>query len=375
MSRAIRLFVLPAILLVAACSARPVASPAAAAATVSGSVTYAGDITLPAGAVINVALVDVTNGANTVLGTQQINPDGNTSPIPFEIGYSKSAIIQAHEYVIEADVTAGGQKLLESATTIPVITRGNPVQAVQAPLVAAKPGAANADVAAGLVGKVWALMSLGGNPPLPNSQIGAVFTAEGNLSGFDGCNTYVATYQTSGSSLTITPGAQTMVACAEDVSKQSKSFLDALTATASYEIDGNELRLINADGKTVATFQAAAQELAGTAWNVVTFNNGKQAVVSSAIPGVGISFGSDGMASGFSGCNTFTGSYTASGNKLAIGPLATTRKACTEPKGAMEAEAQYLAALQAATNYQVQGQMLSMQLSTGETAAEFAATK
>ena len=60
-------------LVLAGCQAgRFVDNPAVPTATVNGTVTYRERIALPSNAVANAALGDVTAGANTVLGTQQI---------------------------------------------------------------------------------------------------------------------------------------------------------------------------------------------------------------------------------------------------------------------------------------------------------------
>lgn len=58
--------------------------------------------------------------------------------------------------------------------------------------------------------------------------------------------------------------------------------------------------------------------------------------------------------SGSGGCNRFTGGYQTESNKLSIGALGSTRKACEEP--VMNQEAKYLAALQGAQYYKVNSQ-------------------
>jgi heat shock protein HslJ len=51
----------------------------------------------------------------------------------------------------------------------------------------------------------------------------------------------------------------------------------------------------------------------------------------------------DGRVAGFSGCNTYSGSYTTTGNRITITGFATTSRSCEGE--AMAAEAEYLAAL------------------------------
>jgi heat shock protein HslJ len=52
---------------------------------------------------------------------------------------------------------------------------------------------------------------------------------------------------------------------------------------------------------------------------------------------------------GDSGCNRFTGGYTVMGNKIKIGPLASTLMAC--PQRQMDAEHAFLTKLQAAKTF------------------------
>ena len=47
-------------------------------------------------------------------------------------------------------------------------------------------------------------------------------------------------------------------------------------------------------------------------------------------------FASDGRVSGSTGCNNFSGEYVVDGDKIDIGPLATTRRACVPALGDQE---------------------------------------
>jgi hypothetical protein len=44
-----------------------------------------------------------------------------------------------------------------------------------------------------------------------------------------------------------------------------------------------------------------------------------------------LTFGTDGMVNGTTGCNSFSGTYTESGDQITFGPLASTRRACMDP--------------------------------------------
>jgi heat shock protein HslJ len=80
-------------------------------------------------------------------------------------------------------------------------------------------------------------------------------------------------------------------------------------------------------------------------------------------------FGQDGNLSGNGGCNQYNGPYKVDGDKITIGPLASTMMAC-EP-AVSDQEAQYLAALQTAATYRIEGNRLELRAANGELAADF----
>lgn len=74
-----------------------------------------------------------------------------------------------------------------------------------------------------------------------------------------------------------------------------------------------------------------AIDLTSRQWNMRDMNG--QSVLNS----VYVTFRRDGTVNGNSGCNSFSGTYTVSGQKLTIGPLAMTKRACTPALNAQEA--------------------------------------
>ena len=62
-----------------------------------------------------------------------------------------------------------------------------------------------------------------------------------------------------------------------------------------------------------------------------------------------ITFTADGKVYGDSGCNRFAGGYTVDGDRIEIGPLASTMMMCPEPQ--MDAEASFLFKMQAAQSF------------------------
>ncbi len=205
------------------------------------------------------------------------------------------------------------------------------------------------------------------------TELTANFGADGKLTGSAGCNNYTASYQTDGNKISIGPAAATQKACEQAVMDQEQQYLAALATAAIYRIDGNKLELRTADGALAASFQKAAagsSALPGSSWVVLGYNNGKQAVVSTmAGTDLTANFGADGMLSGNSGCNEYSATYKIDGDKISIGPAATTRKACEQ--AIMDQETQYLTALSTAATYRIDGSKLELRTADGALAADF----
>lgn len=224
-----------------------------------------------------------------------------------------------------------------------------------------------------LTGNVWVVTELLGESILTDTGISIQFTSDGTLSGSSGCNQYNGKYTASGSTITInTPLATTMMACAQPVMDQESVYLKALGDAKSYTVKGSDLTLAGADSKTLINFEAQTQDLAGTNWEVIGYNNGKGAVTSVLLDtGITASFGQDGTLSGNAGCNNYSGSYSVTGNQIKIGPLISTMMACSEPDGIMDQEMQYLTAIQNAATYLVEGSVLELRMEDGALAADY----
>jgi heat shock protein HslJ len=234
--------------------------------------------------------------------------------------------------------------------------------------------AAGGDAAAPpLAGTSWTLVSYAdasGAPveatPSPDSG-SLAFDSDGRFSGSTGCNRIAGTYAQDGSSLTMTAGPMTMMACSGAVAVQETAVIDALGKVTSFAADA-QLVLKGADGTALLTYDPTLTELAGTSWQATGINNGKEAVVSQAgTESVTAVFGTDGQVSGSGGCNQYSGSFsTGDGNSLAFGPIAATARACADP-AIDEIEANYFAALPKVTSYEVEADRLTLRDDTGAT--------
>jgi heat shock protein HslJ len=231
-----------------------------------------------------------------------------------------------------------------------------------------------------LEGPTWLLESyldIEGNltARLPQTRVTINF-AEGEVSGTAGCNNYFGPYQADGNSLTIGPLGSTMMMCIQDdTATQETAFLANLGNVASYDIVNNQLQLIDAEGNTILVFNVDESiPLVGTDWTVTGYNNGQEAVVSIlADTEMTALFDENGLVSGSAGCNNYRASFETSAETINIGPAASTRKLCPEPEGIMEQETLYLAALEMAATYEIDGSRLDMYDVDGARVVQFEA--
>ncbi len=104
----------------------------------------------------------------------------------------------------------------------------------------------------GLTGKAWQWSASTTTAPASQSVVPdpenytIEFKSDGTFSAKSDCNQVSGNYTTSGSSLTITPGPSTLVACPDD--SLGDLFVAGLTATTSYAITGDQLVLTTTDG-------------------------------------------------------------------------------------------------------------------------------
>jgi heat shock protein HslJ len=222
-----------------------------------------------------------------------------------------------------------------------------------------------------LTGQVWGLTELAGRSLVSDSGISAQFTSDGKVSGSAGCNQYAGTYTVSGNSIEISsPLAATMMNCAPEIMVQETAYLKALGETKTFAVSRDQLTLTGPEGNDLLAYQSQTQDLAGSNWEVIAYNNGKEAVVS-VLAGTTLTadFGRDGTLSGNGGCNDYNATYTVTGNEIAIGPISSTMKACSDPEGVMDQEIQYLTALESAATYQIEGTVLELRTEDGTLAA------
>jgi heat shock protein HslJ len=104
----------------------------------------------------------------------------------------------------------------------------------------------------------------------------------------------------------------------------------------------------------------ASVALPGSAWQVTTFA-GQTPLADHPIT---FEFDNEGNIAGDGSCNRFGGSCKIEGDKIEVGPLRSTRRAC-EPD-IMQQEQKFLALLAAATTWSIDGDVLILTAPDGE---------
>jgi heat shock protein HslJ len=112
---------------------------------------------------------------------------------------------------------------------------------------------------ADLLGKEWPLASLQRAPgdvvDTTGKGITLQFSADGSVSGSDGCNRFGGAYTVgSGGQLTITLGPSTLIACEQAISDLAFEYTQALGKVASFSTGASGLQLSDSGGQATLTY-------------------------------------------------------------------------------------------------------------------------
>jgi len=211
-----------------------------------------------------------------------------------------------------------------------------------------------------LAGTRWIVEGIGGASVVSGSEPEIAFTDDGQINGTAGCNRFFGSYAQAGSKLTFTGVGMTKMACNGDgIMLQENTFAGILSGAAAASVDGaGKLTIMGEKGVGFVAVPAASAEtppadpalLQGAAWIVEDINRG--GVIDNSR--LTLIFGADGRVSGSTGCNGLSGTYSVSGKKLTLSPLAMTRRACLAPALSMQ-EAKYTGALNGELTWSITG--------------------
>jgi uncharacterized lipoprotein YbaY len=97
--------------------------------TVKGIINTQEQVELPAGAIVNVQLQDVSRAdAPAIVLGEQVIQNPKQFPIPFEIAYDPAQIDERYIYSMRVRVEVEGKLIFINTTAHHVITRGNPTE-------------------------------------------------------------------------------------------------------------------------------------------------------------------------------------------------------------------------------------------------------
>ena len=125
-------------------------------------------------------------------------------------------------------------------------------------------------------------------------------------------------------------------------------------------------RFLSGCCRVAATTKAgnAMTSLDATGWQLKELPGTESGALARLPRPVAVRFES-GRLSGFAGCNNFTGSYELEGDRLVIGPVATTQMACPEPGSSVEQA--FHRALKGSWRYTLAGDELTATTDSGAT--------
>ena len=217
-----------------------------------------------------------------------------------------------------------------------------------------------------LDGSSWVVTAINGTPAIADHQPTITFAGD-RASGLASCNQFNAGFSQTGSTVKLTPGALTAMACTPQmVMTQEQAFTAALAATASIRSVGTGAELLDASGKVVLALQPAAvvtpKPLEGTTWQLSGIIANE--AVSSPVAGTTVTVQITGGQLSGKACNTFRGAVTVKGDSFTAGPLMSTKMACPTPAESTQ-ETAVLTGLQAATTYAIDGGTLTLKSADG----------
>jgi heat shock protein HslJ len=222
-----------------------------------------------------------------------------------------------------------------------------------------------------LINTTWVLTAYGQPNNLTPAEDGvattAVFSSDGTLKGFGGCNNFTAEYQIQENQISISLPSTTLSLCEKGMD-QEQAFILLLGAAQTYRLMGNELEISAADGTNVLHFSTQHLPLENVRWLLDSINgrplpDGVSANALFTPAGSPAAQGQENSVTGSAGCNTFFGAYTLAGDTLTAGPIGLTQMMCEEL--VMQVEQAFLAGLENIQGYQVIGNQLTIYTSTG----------
>lgn len=223
-----------------------------------GRVLWPGDALLPQHMRYRVSLVDLTTkGAPAVVAstTQSLQQYGTA--MPFTLAYSEKAIEPRHTYGLWAELIAGDQVIYNSglaalADLSQTVAVNLPLRPATGQSITPPPSVHNV-LPDNIATTQWRVLAAGGVPSPAGSEDVLHIAADGKLSGVAAGHAYLAEAQFEGETMQVMDLGVAGIAAELALQAQQRRLLDALLATRRYLLEGQDLLLLDGDGKRVLT--------------------------------------------------------------------------------------------------------------------------
>lgn len=211
----------------------------------TGEVIYRERMALPANAVLELTLQDVSlaDAPAKTITTYRATIQGG-SPIRFGLSYPKDKLDERYRYSLRAQILVDGQMWFTSTDHIAVVPRE--AQQLTIPVQRVMPSSGGEKTSA-LSGE-WVVQRINGKASLQEVGASIVFDPEtSTASGSGGCNRFSGGYVQDGAKLTFGNLASTMMACSSAAMTQEQALFTALAAVRGFSIEDSGARLLLKD--------------------------------------------------------------------------------------------------------------------------------
>lgn len=324
-------------------------------ASVNGTATYRERMALPKDAIFEILLEDISraDAPAVVLGRFESGPALQQVPIPFSVPYNPSQVNPAGRYGLRARISVDGRPLFVTDRHVPALTQGAPQRhALVLRRFAGPPGP----------------------PPAPRQAMRGMYRYMADAGQFADCATGkrypvapemdVAALEVAYTRAPHAPGADLLVEFDGRIAERPRR--DGGGSEPTVIVDRHKAVR---PGETCGAIGASVA-LADTYWRLTRL--GDRPVETR--PGQRelhlVLRQAEARATGFGGCNQFTGPYRVAGASIALGPMAATMMACL---GGMEVERAYFDALGGASAWRIAGEHLELRDGSGRMLARFEA--
>jgi putative lipoprotein len=228
----------------------------AATAVIRGSASFEGVEGVPAGATLVVDLVDDSGAAEAPLATVSVEVR-RRGAVSFVLRYDPASVTAEGHYLLAARLMADGKTLLR-ADPVEVLTHGAGNIAVIPMGFSGGSGSRRSGPEPELLVGTWTAEEIGGAARAPGVASFVTLTADGEVRGRGGCNSFSGRYEVADGVLRIGPIGATRRACPPAEMAQEAAFFAALEAARGFRLQRGLLVLLDAEGKALARLERQA---------------------------------------------------------------------------------------------------------------------